>query len=234
MDEKMNPTKESARMAGLLYLLMAVTSAFGLLYVPSKIIVAGNAVSTANNILASESLFRIGIISSLIGQISFIFLVLALYSLFKRVNETHARLMVALVLAAVPIMFVNTLIQLGTFIVLGEADYLKAFGPDQLNALMMIFLNLYNYGIFVVGIFWGLWLFPFGLLVFKSGFIPRILGILLIISCFSYLVDSFSFLLIPSGHDAVSKFTVAPMAIGEISIILWLLIKGVKSQKTIN
>jgi len=234
MEERMNPTKESARIAGFLYLLMAVTSAFGLLYVPSKIIVAGNAAGTANNILASESLFRIGIMSSLIGQISFIFLVLALYNLFKRVNETHARLMVALVLAAVPIMFVNTLIQLGALIVLRGADYLKAFKPDQLNALMMIFLNLYNYGIFVVGIFWGLWLFPFGLLVSKSGFIPRILGILLIISCFSYLVDSFAFLLIPSGHDIVSKFTVAPMAIGEFSIILWLLIKGVKSQQTIN
>jgi len=234
MDEKMNPTKESARMAGLLYLLMAVTSAFGLLYVPSKIIVAGNAVRTANNILASESLFRLGIISSLIGQISFIFLVLALYNLFKRTNETHARLMVALVLAAVPIMFVNTLIQLGSFIVLGGADYLKAFGPDQLNALMMVFLNLSNYGIYVVQIFWGLWLFPFGLLVSKSGFIPRVLGVLLIISCFSLLVDSFAFLLIPSGHDIVSKFTAAPMAIGEFSIILWLLIKGVKSQQTIN
>lgn len=223
--------KKPARITGLLYLLMAVASALGLLYVPSRIIVTGNAALTASNILASESLFRIGIMSGLIGQICFIFLVLALYNLLKEVNKTHARLMVALVIAAVPIMFINSLIQMGALIVLSGADYLKAFSADQLHALAMLFINLYNYGTFIVGIFWGLWLYPFGYLVYKSRFLPKILGILLIINCFSYLVDSFTFLLIPSYHDIVSKFTVAPMSIGEFSIILWLLIRGVKDQK---
>lgn len=227
----MTTLKKTARIAGFLYLLMAVTSAFGLLYVQSKIIVAGNATLTAGNILASESLFRIGIMSGLIGQIIFIFLALALYHLLKVVNKTHARLMVALVVAAVPIMFINSLNQMGALIVLSAPDYLRAFSVDQLHALAMLFLNFYNQGVFIVGIFWGLWLFPFGYLVYKSGFLPKILGILLIINCFAYLIDSFTFLLIPSYHDIVSKYTVAPMSIGEFSMILWLLIRGVKEQK---
>jgi hypothetical protein len=233
MEEQRDSIKKTARLSGILYLLMGITSAFGLLYVPSKIIIAGNAAATAKNIIASESLFRIGIASTLIGQVIFIFLVLALYHLFKSVNKTHARLMVILVAVAVPTAFLNTLNQIGALIVLGGADYLKVFEQYRLNALAMIFLDLYNQGIVIVGIFWGLWLFPFGVLVFKSGFLPRILGILLIINCFSYLVDSFTFLLIPGCHDIVSKFTMAPNCIGEFSIILWFLIMGAKEPKPV-
>ncbi|MFH0990097.1 MAG: DUF4386 domain-containing protein [bacterium] len=227
----MTSTQKNARIAGLLYLLMGITGAFGLMYVPSKIIVAGNAAATANNIMTSESLFRIGIVSNLICQISFIFLVLALYRLLKGINKIHATLMLTLVVVSVPIAFLNTLNQLGALLVLSGDEYLKVFEPDKLNALMMVFLNLHGYGNNIVEIFWGLWLFPFGFLVFKSGFLPRILGILLIISCFSYLADSFTFLLIPHYHDIISEFASAPAALGECSIILWLLIKGVKVQQ---
>jgi hypothetical protein len=227
----MSSNKKMARIAGLLYLLMGVTSAFGLLYVPSRIIIAGNSGSTANNILSSGLLFRMGIISGLISQIIFIFLVLVLYRLFQGINKAFACLMVTFVVASVPIAFLNALNQMGALIVTSGADYLKVFEPDKLNALMMIFLGLYKNGIIIVGIFWGLWLFPFGYLVYKSGFIPKILGILLIINCFSYLIDSFSFLLIPGYHDMISKFTLVPNCIGELSIILWLLIIGVKEQK---
>lgn len=222
--------RKIARVAGLLYLLMAVTSAFGLLYVPSKIVVAGNATATANNIVASEMLFRIGIASNLIGQILFVFLVLTLYQLFKKVDENYAKLMVILVAISVPIAFVVMLFPLAPLILLSGADFLKVFNPNQLNALTMLFLDLYNYGILIMGIFWGLWLYPFGFLVYKSGFIPKILGAFLIIGCFSYLVDSFSFLLIPSYHDVISNVITLPMAIGELSMIFWLLIKGVKDQ----
>ena len=230
----MNSTKKTARVAGLLYLLMAVTSAFGLMYVPSKIIVDGNAAATANNIMSFELLFRMGIVSNLIGQIGFIFQILILYRLLKEVNKTHAMLMVILVLVSVPIAFLNNLNQLGALIVLSGSGYLKALPPNNLNALMMLFLDLYNNGIFIVEILWALWLFPFGYLVFKSGFIPKIFGVLLIISCFSYLIGSITYLLIPHYYDIISKFTIAPAALGEFSIILWLLIKGVKEEKIIN
>lgn len=226
-EKTINSNKKAARIAGLLYLLFLVLGIFSFFYVPSKIFVDGNTTSTANNITAFESLFRIGIVSNLIGQIIFIFLVLALYQLFKSVDEKYARLMVILVFISIPVAFLIIFIQIAPLILLSGADFLKAFDPNQLNALMMFFLNLYNCGIIIVGIFWGLWLYPFGYLVFKSGFIPKILGVFLIIGCFCYLIDSFSFLLIPSYHDIISNFITIPMSIGEISMIFWLLIKGV-------
>lgn len=225
--------KKTARIAGLWYLLLGITSGFSWMYI-SKIIVAGNAVLTANNIVASESLYLLSIISNVVGQISFIFLVLALYRLLKQVNETHARLMVTLVVVSVPIMFINILLQTGALMVLSGADYLKVFSADQLYSLALIFLNMYNHGVFIVGIFWGLWLFPFGYLVIRSGFLPGILGILLIISGFSYLIDSFTFLIIPSFHDVVSIFISAPEAFGELTAILWFLVKGIRGECSNN
>ena len=223
--------QKKSRIAAFWYLLMAITSPIGLLYVPSKLIVPGEATATANNIMASESLFRIGIVSSLISQIAFIFLVLALYRLLKGANKKHASLMVALVLVSVPIEFLNTLNLLAPLLLLSGAGFLTVFEPNQLHALVMVFLNLHEYGTMIVQIFWGLWLLPFGLLVFKSGFFPRLLGVLLIIGCFGYLVDSFTFLLFPHYRDIVSSYAAVPEAIGEILMILWLLIKGAKEQQ---
>ena len=226
----MNSNNKTARVAGLLYLAFLVVGIFSFFYVPSKIFADGNATLTANNIVANELLFRFGIAGNLIGQIIFIFLALALYQLFKEVNKTYARLLVALVVASVPIAFLVILNQIASLILLSGADFLNAFDPDQLQALSMLFYNLYNYGIIIVGIFWGLWLYPFGYLVFKSGFIPKILGVLLIMGCFGFLVDSFSFLLIPSYHDTISNFASLPASIAELSMIFWLLFKGVKDQ----
>ncbi len=223
--------QKAARIAGLLYLLMGITGPIGLVVIPSNIIVSGDAIATANNIMNSELLFRFGIISNLICQTSFIFLVLALNRLFKGVNEKHAKLMVSLVIAAVPIAFLLELTQVAVLVLLNGSDYLKVFEPEQLNALAMVFLNLHQQGILIVGIFWGLWLFPFGYLVIKSGFIPKIFGILLIIGCFAYLTDSLTALLIPQRKEIISTLLMLPLGAGEISTILWLLIKGVREPK---
>jgi hypothetical protein len=231
---KMNSLKKTARIAGFWYLLTAITGPIGLLYVPSKLIVPGDATATANNIMVSESLFRIGIVSYLVCQVAFIFLVLALYRLLKGVNQQHASLMVALVLVAVPIAFLNMLNPLAALLLLSGAGFLTVFEPNQLHALVMVFLNLQEYGTMIVQIFWGLWLLPFGLLVFKSGFFPGILGILLIIACFGYLVHSFIFLLFPHYEAIVSSYATVPEAIGELSMVLWLLIKGVNVQPQAN
>jgi hypothetical protein len=224
----MNSIKKNAKIAGLLYLIMAVTGPVGLLYVPSRIIVGGDAAATADNIINSAMLFRIGILSNLICQISFVFLVLSLNHLFKGVNEKHSRLMVSLVIVAVPIAILNELTQIAALHLLSGAEYLKVFDPSQLNALALAFLNVHGQGVIIAGIFWGLWLFPFGYLVIKSGFIPKIFGVLLIIGCFSYLADSSVALLFPQYSDAVSKILMLPLGVGEISTILWLLIKGAR------
>jgi hypothetical protein len=227
MEEETSSIKKTARTAGLWYLIVAIISPFGLIYVPAKLIVPGNATVTVNNIMASEFLFRIGIVSFLLSQIASIFLVLALYRLFKRVDQKRALLMVALVLVSVPIGFLNMLNPLVVMFLLSGADFLSAFGTNQLNALVMVFLALQDYGTVLAEIFWGLWLFPFGLLVIKSGFFPKILGILLVVACFCYVAYSITCILFPNYN--IMLLTV-PAAVAEFSMILWLLIKGAKEK----
>ncbi len=224
--EKMNPSK-TARVAGFLYLITAPLAIFGIMYVPSTLIVPGDVATTTNNIMASESLFRLGIVSALIYQTVFILVVLVLYKLLKPVNKNHAVLMVIFILVAVPIAMLDELNRFAVLILLSGADYLAAFTADQLQALVPLFFDLHEYGINIATIFWGLWLFPMGYLVFKSGFLPRILGILLIIGCFGYLIDVFTFFVFPNFDVKISGFTFW----GEILFPLWLLIKGVNVEQ---
>ena len=225
----MDSTRKTARIAGLLYLVNGVTGFFSIIYVPGKLIVSGNTAATAHKILASEGLFRLGIVSELICAAEFIFLLWVLYRLLSGVNKTHASLMVILGLVFVPIMFVNTLNEIAALTLLRGADFLSVFGQSQREALAMLFLDLHRYG-FVVGWMLGLWLFPLGVLVFKSGFLPRILGVLLIAACFGYLADSFAPLLLPGYANIVDRFASIPLTLGEPAIILWLLIMGAKDQ----
>src|SRR2546428_7340472 len=174
----MNSIKKQARFAGMLYLLASIPVPFGLIYVPSKLIVSGDATGTANHIRASETLFRLGIASELFGFIMFIFVVLALYRLFKRVSEKHALAMAILLLVSIPISLLNVLNDIAALVLVSGANFLSAFETRQLDALAYLFLRLHSQGFVVAEIFWGLWLFPFGILVIRSGFIPRLLGFL--------------------------------------------------------
>lgn len=214
-----------ARVAGFLYLIANLFAPFTLLYLPSRFIVRGDAAETASNIMASESLFRFGIASNLFNSIANIFLVLALYQLLKVANKNMASLMVIFSLAAVPIAMLNELTQLAVLQLLSGADYLKVYPTDQLQALAYLFLRLHSQGLNIAQIFWGLWLFPMGYLVFKSGFLPRILGILLMIGCFGYVIQSFAAFL---GYNvSIIFFT----SWGELLFLLWLLIKGVNVEQ---
>jgi hypothetical protein len=224
----MDSTRKAARVAGLLYPLLGI-GIVNLIYVPRTLIVRDNAAATAANITAHETLFRLGIVSGLVCAVSFIFVVLALYRLLKGVNQNHAALMVIFVLISVAISFVNELNNLAALTLLSGADYLSVFRPEQLHAMAMLFLRLHGYGSTVNSIFWGLWLFPFGLLVYRSHFLPRILGVWLIINCFGYLASSFTTLLLPQYREVVSR-AVMPALLGELAIMLWLLIKGAKDQ----
>lgn len=224
----MSSTKKQARVAGLLYLLASLPGAFSLLYVPSHFIVSGDPASTANKIAGSELLFRLGILSELTGFIGFIFVVRALYRLLVGVSKTHASLMVTLMLISIPISLVNVLNETAAVTLIRGANFLSVFDEPQRNALAMLFLHLHFDGFLVAQIFWGLWLIPFGVLVYKSGFLPRILGVLLILACFGYLANTLvGFGLLPS--DLASR-VVGQLTIGELPIILWLVTVGAKDQ----
>jgi hypothetical protein len=206
---------------------MAPFGIFGIMYVSNTLIIPGDATTTANNILASESLFRLGIVSALITQLIQIFVVLVLYKLLKPVNKKLAVLMVIFILVGVPIAMLSELSRFAALLLLSGADYLAAFTADQLHAQVMHFLDIREHGISIAGIFWGLWLFPMGYLVFKSGYIPRILGILLMIGCFGYLIESVILFLFPSIDVTISLYTFW----GEVLFPLWLLIKGVNVEE---
>jgi len=222
-------TKNPGRFAGLLYLLASIPGVFALIYVPSKLIVHGNATATAHNIAASETLFRLGIAADLIGQALFIFVALALYDLLKGVNQRHALLMLTLILVAIPIAFLNELNAIAALVLVRGADFLSLFDKPQRDALAMLFLNLHGHGFDVAGIFWGLWLFPLGLLVYRSGFLPRILGVVLMVNCFAYPVNSFTSLVLPQYEAIVSRW-MSPLQFGELVFMLWLLIMGAKPK----
>jgi hypothetical protein len=214
-----------ARVAGLLYLIANLFAPFTLLYLPSRFIVPGDAAATAANITASESLFRFGIVLNLFTFISQIFLVLALYQLLKVVNKNIASLMVIFSLAAVPVAMLNELNNLAVLQLLSGADYLNVFTTEQLQALVYFFVRLHSQGFNIAQIFWGLWLFPMGYLVFKSGFLPRILGVLLMIGCLGYVIQSFAAFL---GYNVSIIFYTSW---GELLFLLWLLIKGVNVEQ---
>ena len=227
----MHPTVKAARIAGAIYLSMVFTAPFSLIYVPSKLIVRGNAAATAENILAHETMFRLSISGDLVGQVIFICLAIALYRLLSGVNKTWAGLMVAFVLVSAAVGFLNTLNNIAALILFRGADFLAVFDKPQRDALGMLFIRLHSQGILIDEIFWGLWLFPFGLLVFRSGFLPRFLGVWLMINCFGYLVLSVTALFFPEYYEAAFRYS-QPVLFGELAIMLWLLIKGAKVPAT--
>lgn len=228
----MSSIQRQARLAGFLYFLVVLTAPIGLIVVPGKLIVSGDATATADNIRASEWLLRLGIASELVHQAIFIFVVLALYRLFRAVDETRAREMLVLgALVSVPIAFVNVLNEIAASILVSGADFLSVFGKPQLDALAYLFIRLHGQGISVVSIFWGLWLLPFGMLVIRSGFIPRVFGVLLLIAGVAIVVSSFTTLVLPRYAPLVSQVA-TPLQLAELPIVFWLLIRGAKERSS--
>jgi Domain of unknown function (DUF4386) len=217
--------RNPGRIAGLLYGVASVPGFFALLYVPSKVMVHGNPAATADNIVAHATLFRWGIVADLAGQALFLVVALALYHLLKGVNQRHALLMLVLLAVSIPIAFVNELNSIAALTLALGANPVAVFEESHRIALMRLFLNLRGAGFDVAGIFWGLWLFPLGWLVYRSGFIPRVLGILLMIGCFAYLANSVTSLALPQYEDAVSRW-MSPIQLVEVIFMLWLLIMG--------
>jgi hypothetical protein len=227
----MHPTVKAARMAGAIYLSMVFTAPFSLIYVPSKLIVRGDASATADNILAHETMFQLSIFGDLIGQVIFICLAVALYRLLSNVNKTWALLMVALVLVSAAVGFFNALNNIAALILFRGGEFLSVFDKVQRESLGMFFIRLHNQGIFIDELFWGLWLFPFGLLVFRSGFMPRFIGVWLMINCFGYVALCAIALFFPAYYEAAFRYS-QPVLFGELAVMLYLLIRGAKVPTT--
>lgn len=225
----MSFTNNPGRFAGLLYMLTSIVGFFAMGYVPGKLIVHGNAAATANNIATFETLFRLGIAGDLIGHAGFIFVALALYNLLNRVDQRLASLMVILIVVSVPIAFLNELNSIAALVLVRGADFLSIFEKSQREALAMLFLNLHHYGFVVAEIFWGLWLFPLGLLVYRSRFLPRFLGIWLGFAGVAWVTLSLTGLLSPQHQNKVDTYS-QPAFFGEIAFMFWLLIKGAKPE----
>ena len=225
----MNTKKREARIAGLIYILIVITAPFSMMYIPSVLFVNGDATATMNNIHASELLFRVGVVCDLITHILFALVVLALYHLLKDVNHRLAVLMAVLALVSVPIAFANTLNLAAPLALSSGPDFLSSFDKQQADALAYSYLRLRWHGIMATSVFWGLWLLPFGLLVYRSGFIPRVFGVLLWVAGLAYVIHWFVTLLSPALGEATASISMV-LQVGEVPIVFWLLIKGVRDQ----
>ena len=229
MENEITSRKKTARFAGLLYFFWTLTGLYGLMYLPSQTVVRGDAVATANKILANEFLFRTGIINDLISSILWVFMVLLLYRLFKQVNERQAKLLVVLVMVQIPVGFIMGAFNIATLKIL-KGEILKTFELSQRQDLAMLFLKIGDYGNLTLEMYWGLWLFPLAILIYKSSFLPRFLGVWLIITGIAYVVLSITGLLFPEYYDTLFKISF-PAMLGELAFMLWLLIMGAKVQK---
>jgi hypothetical protein len=226
----MNSTRNPGRYAGFLYLLLAVAGPIRIVYIPSKLFVTGNATATANNIAAHQTLFRLGIASDLFVGTIVIFVALALYQLFQGVDKNLAVLIVILGgLLPSALYFFNVMNDVAALLLVRGSDFLSVFEKPQRDALAMLFINLHGWGFVTGEIFYGLWLLPLGILTYKSRFLPRFLGVWLILNGFAYLVLSFTGVLLPLYEERVSSMTF-PILTGEVAFMLWLLIGGAKPQ----
>lgn len=223
----MSAESRLARVAGLLYLIVVVTGMFSLGYVPSRLVVHGDPQATLERMAAFEPLLRYGIASFLVEQVAFLLLGFALYRLLRAVDPMVAAVMVASVVTSVPLALMSLVERLNLLSLLERSDVTHA--SDQLIALTRASLDGYSHGLLITSMFWGLWLFPFGFLVMRSGLLPRFLGVFLMIGCVGYVVDVLCSILMPGYGDlAMSGYMTLPAAIGEIGSCLWLLVMGAR------
>jgi hypothetical protein len=227
--EEISALKKQSRIATALYFLNGLPAPFALLYVPSVLIVRGNATATADNVRDSETLLRLGMAGELFSATLVIFAVLAFYSLFKTVSAKHARAMLVLMLIATPISYLNVLNDLAAITFARGPEFLSSFGQPQRDALVLFFLRLHNQGLALAQIFWGLWLFPFGIAVIRSGFIPRFVGIAVMIAGFGYVISSSVSLFLPASAQGIGDLAMI-LGVGELAFF-WLLIWGAEPQR---
>ncbi len=222
--------KRLARIAGLLYLIVGIFGGFAIAYVTARVYVPGDAATTAANVLENSGLLRIGVVADLLQATVFVFLAMTLFLVLKHVDRNAATAMVILVAIATTIMCLNKVFQFAALRVVGDGSYAAALGGAGSNALVLLLLDMHNYGFLIAQIFFGLWLIPLGYLAYKSGMFPRPLGIVLIVGGASYLVDVLARFLVPDLGERIHNYLAIPPTIAEVWMVAYLLVKGIRSS----
>jgi hypothetical protein len=225
-EEIMNPRPRTARSAGLLYLLSGLPAVFTLQVIPALFFVRGNATATTEKILAREGLYRLGLVAEVVSAIGFVVLGLALYDLFKDVDRPQARLLVTTVAIAAAFGLIATVLRFVPLVMLTDADFLAPFSRPQLEALSLAALRLHGRATDVVTSLWGVWLLPFGVLVMRSRFIPRLLGVLLIVAGVALCALCVVALAAPAYKGIFGTVAWTLDGLGELPIMAWLLVRG--------
>ena len=223
--------KRLARIAGVLYLLVAIFSGFAFGYVLAKVYIPGDAATTAGNVVANSGLVRIGVVADLFQATVWVFLAMTLYLLLKHVHQSAARAMVLLVTVGAAIVCLNDVFQFESVRVATESSYAAAFGIAGSNALVLLLLDIQHYGTLAAQVFFGLWLAPLGYLAYRSGLFPKALGVVLVLATVSYLADSLAAFLVPDLELQIKPFLIIAPLVGEIWMVVYLLVKGVKSGR---
>lgn len=221
----MESLKGTARWAGFLYVLVALMTPFVLLYVPGRLYVQGDASATVANISAHQELFVAAILVGLVSQVLFVLVILALYQLLKAVDVRLAVLMAALILLQAPLAFLGMSNEVATLQFIRGGEFLQVFDTAERNALIMLMINLDHQGVLISQVFWGQWLLPLGVLVIRSGFLPRLLGLWLILNGVAYVALSVIGLVAPQYRAAAFNLAM-PFMFGELALALWLLLVG--------
>jgi Domain of unknown function (DUF4386) len=227
----MTSPKRLARIAGVLYLLNGVVAGFAFGYVLTRVYVPGNAATTAGNLVANSGLVRMGVLADLFQATEWAFLAMTLFLLLKHVNRSAAGAMLAIVAIGSAITCLNDVFQFEAIRVATNPSYAASFGALGSNALVLLLLDIHHYGFLIAQIFFGLWLVPFGYLAYKSGMFPKALGIALIVGGACYLVGMVAVFLVPDFGEKINTLITIPSAIAEVSMLLYLLVVGVKTTK---
>jgi hypothetical protein len=218
-----------AKTAGILYLFIAILGFWGIMYVPSQTIVRDDSVATMSKILSNELLFRSGIAGNLASSVIFLFLALTFYRLFKNTDENLAKILVVLVIVQTPVFFVSEGLNVSALMV-AKGELLKSFEVIQRQEFVLFLLRTSKYTIIILEIFWGLWLIPLGQLILKSGYLPRIIGIFLILGGVAYVIEVIDYILLSEKLSFITDYFAFLYSVTELSTVFWLLIKGVKTN----
>ncbi len=231
MGTTMKSRQGTARFAGALYVAMGLSGAFTLLYIPSVFVVSGDATATAGRIASSPGLYRFGVFADLMCGVFAVWLAVVLYDLFRDVDRVQARLMVGFVFGMVAAGLVNTVLMAGPLVLTSGASYLSAFDKPQLDALTLALVGWRGQGIRAATMYWGVWLLPVGILVYRSGFLPRLLGVLVFIAGCTYVVNCLAYYFLPEYARVIARASMLPQAAGEAGFTGWLLIKGARPER---
>lgn len=228
----MNTPKRIARLAGVFYLLVAIFALFAQNFARGTTYVPGDAAATAHNIVQHSTLFRLGFVADLAMATSFIFLGMAFYKLFKYVNKEVAAALVVFVAIGAGMTLVNLIFHFAALLVATDPSYAAALGAGGSDSLALLLLDIHRYGYVTAGILFGLWMLPLGYLAYTSGMFPRVLGVVLMIACFGYLIDALTVFLVPDLGATFSQIVKAIPGVAEFWMVGYLLVIGVRTPRT--